>query len=215
MTEILKVNEIFGSLIGESTYAGLPGTIVRLTGCNLRCSYCDTKYAYENGIEMSVSQVLRTVSKYDFDNVLITGGEPLLQENCVGLINQLLDQDYIVLVETNGSMDIRKVPDDAIIILDVKCPGSGAHESIFMNNIDYLRDDDNVKFVLTNREDYDWACEVMYSYELDMTNEVLMSPVHGVLDPRDLWKWITEDQLNARLHLQLHKIVWGGDATGR
>ncbi len=211
----LKVNEIFSSILGEGTYAGVPCAFVRLTGCNLKCSYCDTKYAYENGIEMSVDQVIRAVAKYNLAPVLITGGEPLLQEGVYDLMNKLLDADHLVLLETNGSVGIEKVPGDVITIMDLKCPGSGeCHRNIF-TNIEYLSEPDNVKFVIRDRIDYEWAVNVIDEYGLEAILFILMSPVFGVMDPKELSAWMLEDKLLARVSLQIHKIIWGPEERGR
>jgi len=211
----LKVNEIFSSILGEGTYAGVPCAFVRLTGCNLKCSYCDTKYAYENGIEMSVDQVVRAVAKYNLAPVLITGGEPLLQEGVYDLMNKLLDADHLVLLETNGSVGIEKVPGDVITIMDLKCPGSGeCHRNIF-TNIEYLSEPDNVKFVIRDRIDYEWAVNVIDEYGLEAILSILMSPVFGVMDPKELSAWMMEDKLLARVSLQIHKIIWGPEERGR
>ncbi len=211
----LKVNEIFSSILGEGTYAGVPCAFVRLTGCNLRCSYCDTKQAYDNGIEMSVDQVMRAVAKYNLAPVLITGGEPLLQEGVYELMNKLLDADHLVLLETNGSVSIEKVPGDVIAILDLKCPGSGeCHRNIF-TNIEYLSEPDNVKFVIRDRIDYEWAVNVIDEYGLEAVLFILMSPVYEVMDPKELSAWMMEDKLLARISLQIHKIIWGPEERGR
>ncbi len=193
----------------------MPCTIIRLTGCNLRCTYCDTDYAYDNGIEMSVEQIVRSTRKYEVAPVLITGGEPLLQEDVFDLINRLMDLGHIVLVETSGSVDISKVPGDVVTVMDLKCPGSGEHEKMIFGNLDFISEQDNVKFVMMDYDDYRWAVDVIDEYELDMICSVLMSPVMGVLDPRELSKWMLEDRLMARLHIQLHKIIWGSDVQGR
>jgi len=212
---MLKVNEIYCSILGESIYAGIPTTLVRLTGCNLRCSYCDTTYAYENGIEMSVEQILRTVSKYNVVPVLLTGGEPLLQEDVFLLMERLYENGYMVMLETNGSLPLKEVTGDVSIIMDVKCPGSGHEKDTMFDNLDLLTDVDNVKFVLSGRPDYDWALDIIDHYELTENTHVLLSPVSRKLDPKDLGEWMIKDKLFARLSLQLHKIVWGDDVQGR
>lgn len=212
---VLKVNEIFSSILGESTYAGVPCAFVRLSGCNLRCTYCDTAYAYENGIEMSVDQVFRALTKFNLTPVLVTGGEPLLQQPVYELVNRLLDAGHIVLVESNGSVKIDTVPGDAIVIMDLKCPGSGeCHRNLF-NNLDFLSEPDNVKFVLRNRTDYEWAVNVIDEYEIDNFCSVLMSPVHGELDAKQLTEWMLEDRILARLSLQMHKLIWGPGVQGK
>ncbi|MFA6450343.1 MAG: radical SAM protein [bacterium] len=211
----LKVNEIFSSILGEGTYAGVPCAFVRLTGCNLRCAYCDTQFAYENGIEMSVDQVVRSVAKYNLAPVLVTGGEPLLQDGVYELLNKLLDADHIVLLETNGAVSVDKVPGDVITIMDLKCPSSGeCHRNIF-SNLDYLSDPDNVKFVIRDRTDYEWAVNVIDEYGLETLLFILMSPVYGAIDPKQLSEWMLEDKLLARISLQIHKIIWGPEERGR
>lgn len=212
---VLKVNEIFSSILGESTYAGMPCAFVRLAGCNLRCSYCDTKFAYDNGIEMTVDQVARSVKKFNLAPVLITGGEPLVQDAVYDLINKLLDMNHLILIETNGSVGVEKISGDVITIMDLKCPGSGeAHRNIF-GNIDYLSEPDNVKFVIRDRTDYEWALNVIDEYDLESYLSVLMSPVYGEMDPKQLSEWMLEDKLLARLSLQIHKILWGPEERGR
>jgi 7-carboxy-7-deazaguanine synthase len=212
---LLKVNEIYSSILGESTCAGMPCAFVRLTGCNLRCAYCDTKFAYENGIEMTSEQVSRAVKKYNLAPVLITGGEPLLQEGVYDLMDKLLNTNHLVLLETNGAVGVEKVSGDVITIMDLKCPGSGeCHRNLF-SNLDYLSEPDNVKFVIGDRTDYEWAVNVIDEYGLESFISVLMSPAHGELDPKVLSEWMLEDKLLARLSLQIHKILWGPEERGR
>lgn len=211
----MKINEIYTSILGESTWAGVPCVIVRLCGCNMRCTYCDTTYAYEKGIEMSVGQVFRTINKYNLIPVLITGGEPLIQEESFDLINNLIDSGHIVLVETNGSISIENIPGDVITIMDIKCPASGESDRNLYSNIEYLSDPDNVKFVLSDRSDYEWAVNIIKDYDLESICFVLFSPVHGKLDPADLSQWIIDDKLLARVSLQLHKIIWGENSRMR
>ena len=212
---MLKVNEIFYSLQGESSQSGRPCTFIRLAGCNLRCSYCDTGYAYENGIEMSVDQVVRTVAKYDCPLVLVTGGEPLIQDEVVDLMDRLLELEYLVMLETNGSRDIKSVPEGVMVVLDMKCPGSGEMDNNLYSNIDYLGPMDNCKFVLTDRRDYEWASDVIFDYNINELCEVLMSPVFGSLNPRTLAEWILKDHMPVRLQLQMHKVLWGGEVEGK
>lgn len=212
---MIKVNEIFCSIIGEGTMAGMPCAFVRFTGCNLRCSYCDTRYAYDNGIEMSVEQIVRAVRKFEVIPVLITGGEPLLQEEVYELVERLFDFGHVVMIETNGSVSLANVPEDAIIIMDVKCPGSGASERNMLDNLELLVEPDNVKFVLSDKDDYLWARAIIAEYELFMHCAVLMSPVSGQLDPKLLSEWMIQDKLFARLSLQIHKVIWGEDVCGR
>lgn len=212
---MLKVNEIFYSIQGESSLAGRPCTFIRLAGCNLRCKYCDTDYAYGNGILMSKDQVLRTVAKYDCPLVLITGGEPLMQEESFPLMDALLEHEYQVMLETNGSLAVQNVPEGVLLVMDIKCPGSGEMDKNLYTNIDYLGPADNCKFVITDRRDYEWASDVLFDYGINELCEVLMSPCHGTIEPRELAEWILKDHMPVRLQLQLHKMVWGPDVEGR
>jgi len=212
---LLKVNEIFLSIQGESSYSGLPCTFIRLTGCNLRCSFCDTKYAYKRGKSMSLNDLLNHVQTMDCALVEITGGEPLLQEETPELTQLLLDNGFRVLVETNGSLDIRALPSGAVCILDIKCPGSGESEKMLWENLEHLKHSDEVKFVISTREDYEWARNNLISRKLSRKASILFSPCHGRLSPARLAGWILEDRLSARLQLQLHRIIWPGTEHGR
>lgn len=209
----VKINEIFTSIQGESTFAGLPCVFVRTAGCNLRCRYCDTTYAYEEGKEIEVGEILKVVSGYRLRLVEVTGGEPLHQKNVPVLITALLDAGYKTLVETNGSYDIGVVDGRAIRIVDIKCPGSGMSRRVYWPGLRGLRASDQVKFVISGREDYLWARRVMENGALYRKAEVLFSPVHGELAPDDLAGWILEDGLPVRLQVQLHKYIW--DEKGR
>lgn len=204
----MKICEIFGSIQGESSYAGFPCTFIRLSGCNLRCTYCDTTYAYEEGIEMTVEEVIGEVRKSGINLVEITGGEPLLQAETFALIDRLISEGYKVLIETNGSMDIGKVNRKAIIIMDIKTPGSGMSSEIMYSNLSLLKREDEVKFVLCSREDYEWAKEFVKTHQLTERCTVLFSPAFGMLDPEGLSRWIIEDKLNVRLNLQIHKYIY-------
>lgn len=212
---LLKVNEIFYSLQGESTMMGRPCVFARLTGCNLRCVYCDTKNAYENGIMMSVDQVVRAVTKYDCPMVMITGGEPLMQESSYTLIDKLLDAGYQVMLETNGTQDIQRIPEGVMSVVDFKCPSSGESDKILYSNIDFLTPTDNAKFVIGDRADYEWASDLIFDYGLVELCEVLMSPVHGSIEPQTLAEWILKDHMPVRLQLQLHKLLWGAEVEGK
>jgi 7-carboxy-7-deazaguanine synthase len=205
----LKVNEIFYSIQGESTYAGLPCVFVRLTGCNLRCVWCDTQYAYEGGKEMYVPAILDYVGNCNCPLVEITGGEPLLQKETPELIRQLLDHGYRVLLETNGSLDVSAVDPRCIKILDVKCPSSGQCELNDLENLSRLTDLDEIKFVIGNREDYEYARETLQAIAARSLkrNHLLFSPLFGQMQPRTLAEWILEDRLHVRLQLQIHKIL--------
>ena len=212
---MLKVNEIFYSLQGESSQAGRPCVFVRLAGCNLRCKYCDTQNAYENGIEMSVDQVVRAVAKYSCPLVLVTGGEPLVQPDSLELMDKLLELEYYVMLETNGSQNIQPVPEGVLVVLDMKCPGSGEVDKNLYSNIDYLGPMDNCKFVIGDRKDYEWASDVIFDYGINELSEVLLSPAYEILDPIQLAEWILKDKMPVRLQLQLHKLVWGPKVQGK
>ncbi len=210
----MKVCEIFASIQGESTYAGLPCVFVRMTGCNLRCAYCDTAYAYEEGKEMSGNEVLQAVQSYGIGLAEITGGEPLLQRDTIPLATKLLDSGFRVLIETNGSMDIRDVDKRAVIIMDIKTPKSGMFGNMALGNLDLLRERDELKFVVADREDYDWVVRFMRDYHLPGKCTVLLSPAYGMLPAEALSQWIMEDRLPARLNLQIHKYIYPPDRRG-
>ena len=212
---MLSVNEIFYSIQGESTYAGRPCVFVRLAGCDLRCSWCDTAYAFSEGHQMSIDDVLRRVEAYRSPLVEVTGGEPLLQEDVYPLMQRLLDSGRTVLLETGGQIDVSRVPGAVVKVMDVKCPASGESDSVEWGNIDRLGPCDQVKFVIQDRADYEFARETVNKHSLDRRcSAVLFSPVHGVLDPRHLSQWILDDRLPVRLQLQLHKHIWGPDVRG-
>ena len=206
---MLTVNEIFFSLQGESSYTGLPCAFVRLTGCNLRCKWCDTAYAYEEGEEREVEEICDQVSRYPGRLVEVTGGEPLLQQDTLCLLQSLLDRQFRILLETNGSQDIRTVDPQVVKILDLKCPSSGMSDRIMWDNLDWLLPRDEVKFVVSDRDDYLWARGVCKQYQLENRSSVLLSPVHGKLPPQELASWILEDQWQVRFQIQLHKYLWG------
>lgn len=212
---MLKVNEIFCSIQGESSYAGRPCVFVRLTGCNLRCTYCDTKYAYKKGTNLTIKQIVEQVAQYGCPLVEITGGEPLLQEKTPQLAQTLIDKGLKVLVETNGTQDINRLPNTVVRIIDIKCPGSGESDKTDWINLDRLDSHDEVKFVLTAQSDYEWATDVIRQHSLTNRINVLLSPVLGKLDPTDLVRWILRDRLNVRLQLQLHKILWPEKKRGK
>ncbi|MDD5760185.1 MAG: radical SAM protein [Desulfobulbaceae bacterium] len=211
----LALSELFFSLQGESTYAGLPCVFIRLAGCNLRCRYCDARYTYEEiGGNKSLSEIIAFVDLYPEAIVEITGGEPMLQENVIPLMQRLVDQKRTVLLETNGSIDLSSVPDGVTIIIDVKCPDSGMAHANRLENLTTLNKSAEIKFVLCSRKDYDWAVACAKAHNLiDCRNgralrPVLFSPVSGYLPPAELAAWILQDKLAVRLQLQLHKILW-------
>jgi 7-carboxy-7-deazaguanine synthase len=210
----MKVCEIFTSIQGESGYAGLPCTFVRLTGCNLRCTYCDTTYAYEEGREMTIEEIVNEVSEAGVSLVEITGGEPLMSPETPALAEALLDKGFDVLVETNGSMDISVLPDRVHVIMDIKTPRSGMHESNRLDNITVLRHSDEVKFVLMDEEDYRWALDTIKEHKLEERCRILLSPIYGELEPLLLAGWMLRDRVRARLNLQLHKYIFGPDERG-
>jgi 7-carboxy-7-deazaguanine synthase len=213
MPEVV-VNEIFHSIQGESTRSGIPCVFIRLTFCNLRCSYCDTPYAFHDGTKMSVGEVLRRVRVYPSRLVLVTGGEPLLQEGVFPLMRLLCDEWYETLLETGGSLDISLVDPRVQRIVDFKCPGSGMESKNLWSNVDDLRAKDEVKFVVNNRLDFDWAVTRIQEHGLEDRCSVLLSPVFGELDPARLADWILQSGLSVRLQLQLHKLIWEPSARG-
>ncbi len=210
----LSVNEIFKSIQGESSYAGMPCVFVRLTGCNLRCSYCDTTYAYDEGSEMLLSEILSVISGYGCRNVCITGGEPLLQQNVSKLINQLKNDHFNVFIETNGSLNIDLLPKGAIKIMDIKCPSSRMDLKMDFENFKRLKHKDEVKFVISSKNDYEWAKEIIKKYKIIEKATVLFGLVHGKLKPKTLACWILKDGLDVRLQLQLHKMIWPDKERG-
>jgi len=212
---MLTVNEIFYSIQGESTYAGRPCVFVRLTACDLRCTWCDTPYAFHEGHKQSVDDVLTEVARHDCPLVEITGGEPLLQEDVYDLMSRLLDRGRTVMLETGGHRPIDRVPAGVIKIVDVKCPGSGESGRNEWGNLGRLAAHDQVKFVIKDRADYEFARDVTRRYDLAARcAAVLMSPVHGELDPKTLSEWMLADNLPARLQLQLHKFIWSPSTRG-
>ncbi|MEO6239451.1 MAG: radical SAM protein [Vicinamibacterales bacterium] len=212
---MLTINEIFHSIQGESTHAGRPCVFVRLTACDLRCSWCDTTYAFHEGRKMTVDEVVARVAEYGCDVVEITGGEPLLQKEVYRLMDRLLAGRRTVMLETGGHLSVDQVPDGVIRIIDVKCPGSGEAAKNHWPNLDVLRAADEVKFVLKDRADYDYARDVVSRHDLTTRcAAVHFSPVHGVLDAQELAAWVLEDRLRVRLQLQLHKFIWDPSTRG-
>ncbi|HMK60347.1 MAG TPA: radical SAM protein [Dissulfurispiraceae bacterium] len=210
----MKVCEIFTSIQGESTYAGLPCVFVRIGGCNLRCTYCDTTYAYDEGRELTSDEVVAEVLKYGVSLVEITGGEPLLQGEVASLISRMLDIGLRVLIETNGSVDIGTIDQRATVIMDIKTPGSGMSEAFKIENLDKLKSIDEIKFVLTNKTDYDWAKDFLFRFGLSDKCAILFSPAFGYIKPSDLAGWMLNDKLQVRLNLQLHKYIYQPDQRG-
>jgi 7-carboxy-7-deazaguanine synthase len=204
----MKISEIFTSIQGESTFAGLPCTFIRAAGCNLHCSYCDTLYAREGGSEWSLERILNRVREAGFALTELTGGEPLLQQESYLLMERLLEEGYAVLLETNGSVSLEQVDRRVIKIMDLKCPGSEMSSYMAFSNIAYLTQDDEVKFVIGNRSDFDWAREIIGEYRLLEKCTVLISPVFSQLKASTAAEWILQEQLPVRLQLQLHKVIW-------
>ena len=212
---MLTINEIFHSIQGESTHTGRPCVFVRLTACDLRCSWCDTPYAFTEGSKMTIDAVVSRVEQYGCDLVEITGGEPLLQRDVYPLMRQLLGSGRTVMVETGGHHSIKDVPAEVIRIVDVKCPGSGESERNHWENLTLLTTRDEVKFVLKDRTDYEFARDIVSRHDLaSRTAAVLFSPVHDVLAAKELAAWILEDRLPVRLQLQAHKFIWSPDTRG-
>lgn len=212
---MLTVNEIFHSIQGESTRAGTPCVFVRLTACDLRCRWCDTSYAFHEGRKREIDDVLAEVARYDCQTVEITGGEPLLQEDVYPLMEALLAHGQTVLLETGGHRSIARVPTGVVRIVDVKCPGSGESHRTDWENLDRLEAYDEVKFVVQDRIDYDFAVDVVKRHRLESRcAAILFSPVHGVMDPKTLSEWMLKDRVPARLQLQLHKLIWSPTARG-
>ncbi len=205
---MLRVNEIFHSIQGESTLAGVPCVFVRLTGCNLRCVWCDTEYAFHEGEPLEIDRILEKVAAFGCPTVEVTGGEPLLQKETPELLRRLVEQGYRVLLETGGSLPIEGVPAGVRRIVDVKCPGSGEADRNRWENLDDLREGDELKFVIAGREDYDWARDVVRDRDLAARVPVLFSAVHGRLDPGRLAGWVLGDRLPVRLQVQVHKVLW-------
>ncbi len=214
-SEHLRVHEIYESIQGESTFAGLPCTFVRLSRCNLRCRWCDTPQAFEGGVEMSRADVLDRVLSLGTPLVELTGGEPLLQAGAIPLLAELCDADHTVLLETSGERDISKVDPRVHRIVDFKAPGSGESTKNRWANVELLTKRDEVKLVLADRADYEWAKEVIQTHQLaDRVKAVLLSCVWGELDPKDLVQWVLEDKIPVRVQIQVHKVIWGADTEG-
>ncbi len=211
---ILHVNEIFKSIQGESSYAGIPCVFVRLTGCNLRCSYCDTTYAYDEGTEISVNEILSTIKVYGCKNVCITGGEPLLQNSVTKLINLLKKTRYKIFIETGGSIDIDMLPKAVTRIMDIKCPDSGMDKEMDWNNIEKLKVRDEVKFIISSKKDYEWAKRIIRKFKLADRAQILFGVAYGKMKPKTLAGWILKDNLDVRLQLQLQKYIWPDKARG-
>lgn len=210
----LKINEIFYSIQGESSLIGTPCVFVRLTYCNLRCTYCDTEYAFFEGKDISLEEIINEVKKYKCNLVEITGGEPLVQENVLSLMTKLCDSGFKVMIETGGSLTVKNIDKRVKIIMDIKTPSSGMMNKNLYENIDFLKKDDEIKFVIGNREDYNWSKEIMKTYDLTNKLNVLFSPVFNEIQNIQLANWILEDRLNVRFQIQLHKYIWHPETKG-
>jgi 7-carboxy-7-deazaguanine synthase len=204
----LRINEIFYSIQGESSRIGMPTVFVRLTGCPMRCTYCDTAYAFHEGQQKEIEEIIQEIKKFDTNYVTVTGGEPLAQKNCIDLMNQLCELGYQVSLETGGALDIKDVHSKVKIILDVKTPKSNEDKNNFWPNLANIRTNDEIKFVIQDYEDFSWSIDIIEKYQLNQS-QILFSPVYNVLASEQLAEWILKHQLNVRLQLQLHKILWG------
>ncbi len=205
----LRITEIFYSLQGESRTVGLPTVFVRLTGCPLRCGYCDTAYAFQGGQWFELEEVLSQIAELNCQTICVTGGEPLAQKACPELLTQLCDAGYQVSLETSGSIDVASVDERVSKVMDLKTPSSGEMEKNLYNNIDLLEQHDQVKFVISERNDFDWACKQINKYDLTTRCEVLFSPVFSELEPTQLADWVLDAHLKVRMQVQLHKLLWG------
>ncbi len=212
--DMLSVYEIYKSIQGESSYTGYPCVFVRLAGCPVRCVYCDTEYAFTGGTQMSIDDIVEKVLSYDVPLVEVTGGEPLAQKRCIELLNRLLQKRLRVLLETGGVVPVDDVPKDVIRIMDIKTPGSGVLDQMVWSNLDFLQSWDEIKFVLMNRADYDWAISIIKKYQLEERCRILFSPAFGVLHSQDLAEWILADHLAVRMQLQIHKYIWSPETRG-
>lgn len=205
----LRITEIFYSIQGESNLVGLPTVFIRLTGCPLRCVYCDTSYAFHNGQKKTVTEILAEVQQHQAHYICVTGGEPLAQKTCLSLLKALCDQSYVVSLETSGAVSVAEVDPRVIKILDIKTPGSKEESKNLWDNLQYLQKHDQIKFVITDRNDYDYVVKIISQYQLTQKCEVLFSPSYGQLAAETLAAWILTDRLAVRLQVQLHKILWG------
>ena len=208
----LNITEIFYSLQGEAKEVGIPTVFVRLTGCPLRCNYCDTAYAFKGNNPLSIQHILDEVAQYNAQYVCVTGGEPMAQSNCLKLLDSLIDSDYNVSMETSGSIDITPVNSRVSIVMDIKTPSSTEEHQNRYENLPILKSKDQLKFVIASRSDFDWCNEILDNHEVE--SEILFSPVYESLKPVELAEWILEKKLNVRLQVQLHKLLWG-DQKGR
>ncbi len=210
----LKINEIYYSVQGESTHSGCPCIFIRLTYCNLRCSYCDTEYAFYDGKDMEITDIMSEIKRWDCNLVEVTGGEPLFQDECIDLLNELVNSNYEVMLETGGSLSISDVPKKVVKIVDFKCPSSKMEKKNLWSIVDDLQAHDEVKFVIGNREDFDWAKDRITEYSLDKICTLLFSPTFGEIDPQQIVEWILADNLPVRMQMQMHKMIWSPEEKG-
>ncbi|MDC1051005.1 radical SAM protein [Candidatus Marinimicrobia bacterium] len=210
----LKINEIYYSIQGESSYTGRPCIFIRLTYCNLRCTYCDSEYTFHNGNNMDIKDILKKIKQYNCNLVEVTGGEPLVQKECIILLNKLVKLDYEVLLETSGSLTIENVPKKVINIIDFKCPSSGMKKKNYWDNTNYLKSTDEVKFIIEDRKDYEWCKMKIKKYNLDKKCTVLISPSYKKIQEKQIAEWILKDNLNVKFQIQLHKVIWEDSLKG-
>ena len=210
----IKINEIYKSIQGESSFSGLPCIFIRFTYCNLRCSYCDTEYAFYEGKIKTIKQIIKKVDSLNCHLVEITGGEPLLQDGCVKLIKELEKNNYKILLETGGALSIKDIPSKTHIVLDIKCPSSEMQNKNYWKNMDYIKKSDEVKFVIGNKIDYNWSKKIISEYDLTKKCSILMSPVYNKIQPKKIVSWILEDNLKVRFQIQIHKEIWEKDTKG-
>jgi len=210
----LKINEIYYSVQGESTHAGRPCVFIRLTYCNLRCTYCDSEYAFYEGKDMEITHIMNEIKQWDCNLVEVTGGEPLFQDKCINLLNELVNSNYEVMLETGGSLSISDVPKKVIKIVDFKCPSSAMEKKNLWSIVEDLQPHDEVKFVIGNREDFDWAKDRITEYSLDKICTLLFSPTFEKIDPQLMVEWILAENLPVRMQMQMHKMIWSPDKQG-
>lgn len=210
----LRITEIYASIQGEAAFSGFPCTFIRLTGCPLRCKWCDTVYGFEGGKDFSHDEVLAKVAEFGVHHVELTGGEPLAQAGAVPLMQTLVDRGYRVMIETGGSESIDRIPRNVHVIMDIKCPGSGMVEKNLWSNLDFIKPTDEIKFVLAHREDFEWALETITKHKLSERCQVIFSCAFGLLQPKDLADWMVADKAPGRMQLQMHKYIWHPRAKG-
>ena len=210
----LKINEIYYSVQGESTHAGRPCVFIRLTYCNLRCTYCDSEYTFYEGKDMEITHIMNEIKQWDCNLVEVTGGEPLFQDKCINLLNELINSNYEVMLETGGSLSISDVPKKVIKIVDFKCPSSAMEKKNLWSIVEDLQPHDEVKFVIGNREDFDWARDRIIEYSLDKICTLLFSPTFEKIDPQLMVEWILAENLPVRMQMQMHKMIWSPDKQG-